>query len=59
MDMDGRSKDERDAEQPDREANDPKTAPADGPGGDEDEGGLGASSQGSPGDVEGGGASGV
>ncbi len=41
------------------EANDPKQAPVDGPGGDEDEGGLGASSQGTPGEVEGGGASGV
>ncbi|HEX2059018.1 MAG TPA: hypothetical protein VHI71_11705 [Actinomycetota bacterium] len=48
----------RDGEERD-EANDPKKAPVDGPGGDEDEGGLGASSQGSPGDVEGGGASGV
>ncbi|MDQ3951540.1 MAG: hypothetical protein M3279_01055 [Actinomycetota bacterium] len=41
------------------DANDPNEAPVDGPGGDEDEGGLGASSQDSPGDVEGGGASGV
>ncbi|HEX2057184.1 MAG TPA: hypothetical protein VHI71_02345 [Actinomycetota bacterium] len=39
--------------------NDPKTAPVDGPGGDEAPGGLGASSQGSPGEVEGGGTSGV
>jgi len=36
------------------DANDPKTAPVDGPGGDEDEGGLGATSQGSPGESKGG-----
>lgn len=41
------------------DANDPKTAPVDGPGGDEAPGGLGASSQGSPGEVEGGGTSGA
>ncbi len=41
------------------DAKDPKTAPVDGPGGDEDEGGLGSSSQDSPGEVEGGGTSGV
>jgi hypothetical protein len=40
------------------DANDPKTAPVDGPGGDEDEGGLGATSQGSPGEAEGGEAEG-
>lgn len=39
--------------------NDPKEAPVDGPGGDEDEGGLGATSQGSPGEAEGGGSSGA
>lgn len=43
----------------DEDANDPKEAPVDGPGGDEGEGGLGATSQGSPGEVEGGGTSGV
>lgn len=42
--------------QPD-DPNDPKTAPVDGPGGDEDEGGLGSTSQGSPGEAEGGGTS--
>lgn len=41
------------------DANDPKTAPVDGPGGDEGEGGLGSTSQGSPGEVEGGGTSGA
>ncbi len=45
------SKDENDS-------NDPSTAPVDGPGGDEGEGGLGATSQDSPGEV-GGGTSGV
>ncbi len=34
-------------------------APVDGPGGDEGPGGLGATSQDSPGEVEGGGTSGV
>lgn len=33
--------------------------PVDGPGGGEEAGGLGATSQGSPGDAEGGGTSGV
>ena len=41
------------------DSNDPKTAPVDGPGGDEGEGGLGATSQDSPGEVEGGGTSGA
>lgn len=41
------------------ESDDPKTAPVDGPGGDEEQGGLGSTSQGSPGEVEGGGTSGV
>ena len=41
------------------DGNDPKEAPVDGPGGDEGEGGLGSTSQDSPGEVEGGGASGV
>lgn len=41
------------------DANDPKAAPVDGPGGDEGEGGLGSTSQDSPGEVEGGGTSGV
>lgn len=41
------------------DANDPKTAPVDGPGGDEGEGGLGSTSQDSPGEVEGGGTSGA
>jgi hypothetical protein len=41
------------------DAHDPKVAPVDGPGGDEGPGGLGGSSQGSPGEVEGGGTSGV
>ena len=42
----------------DDDANDPNAAPVDGPGGDEGEGGLGATSQDSPGEVEGGGTSG-
>lgn len=46
-------------EREEQDANDPKEAPVDGPGGDEDAGGLGATSQGSPGDVEGGGTSGA
>lgn len=51
---------ERDHQDHDQDdPNDPKTAPVDGPGGDEDEDGLGATSQGSPGEVEGGGTSGV
>jgi hypothetical protein len=50
---------ERPEDREEEDANDPKTAPVDGPGGGEDDGGLGASSQGSPGDVEGGGTSGV
>ena len=45
------------------DANDPKTAPVDGPGGAEEAGGLGSTSQGSPGEggdeVEGGGTSGA
>ncbi len=41
------------------DANDPDAAPVDGPGGDEGPGGLGATSQDSPGEVEGGGTSGV
>lgn len=40
-------------------AKDTDEAPVDGPGGDEGEGGLGATSQDSPGEVEGGGTSGV
>ncbi len=51
------SEKEREGRQDDTK--DPKTEPVDGPGGDEDEGGLGSSSQGSPGEVEGGGTSGV
>lgn len=41
------------------DANDPNAAPVDGPGGDEGEGGLGAMSQDSPGEAEGGGTSGA
>lgn len=41
------------------DANDPKSAPVDGPGGDEAPGGLGSSSQGAPGEVDGGGTSGA
>ena len=41
------------------DADDPKSAPVDGPGGDEAPGGLGSTSQDSPGEVEGGGTSGV
>lgn len=41
------------------DANDPNSAPVDGPGGDEGPGGLGSTSQGSPGEVEGGGTSGA
>lgn len=52
--------DERRVEGDERDdKSEPNEAPVDGPGGDEDEGGLGATSQGSPGEVEGGGASGV
>ncbi len=47
--------DENDANDP----NDPSSAPVDGPGGAEEPGGLGSSSQGAPGEVEGGGTSGV
>ncbi|HEV2755912.1 MAG TPA: hypothetical protein VG318_09080 [Actinomycetota bacterium] len=50
--------DERDPNEQ-NDANDPKEAPVDGPGGAEEPGGLGSTSQGSPGDVEGGGTSGV
>lgn len=52
---------ENETERPeqDADAQDPKTAPVDGPGGDEAPGGLGSTSQDSPGEVEGGGASGV
>lgn len=39
--------------------NDPKTAPVDGPGGAEEPGGLGSTSQGSPGEADGGGTSGA
>lgn len=41
------------------DANDPKSAPVDGPGGDEGPGGLGGTSQDAPGEVEGGGTSGA
>lgn len=41
------------------DANDPNAAPVDGPGGDEGQGGLGSTSQDSPGEVEGGGTSGA
>jgi hypothetical protein len=43
----------------DTDPNDPNEAPVDGPGGAEEPGGLGSSSQGSPGEVEGGGTSGA
>jgi hypothetical protein len=52
-------KQERSEERDDQDANDPKKAPVDGPGGDEGPGGLGDTSQGSPGEVEGGGTSGA
>ncbi len=46
-------------ENDENDENETESPPVDGPGGGEDETGLGASSQGSPGDVEGGGASGL
>lgn len=49
----------RDPSKEANDSNDPNTAPVDGPGGDEGEGGLGATSQDAPGEVEGGGTSGV
>ena len=51
--------DERQEKDQSDDANDPKEAPVDGPGGNEGEGGLGATSQDSPGEVEGGGTSGA
>ncbi len=51
---------ERETERQDQQdENDPNAAPVDGPGGDEGPGGLGSTSQDSPGEVEGGGTSGV
>ncbi|MDQ3916080.1 MAG: hypothetical protein M3323_12270 [Actinomycetota bacterium] len=49
----------REAQATNDDANDPSSAPVDGPGGAEEPGGLGSSSQGAPGEVEGGGTSGV
>ncbi|HEX2293968.1 MAG TPA: hypothetical protein VHN37_01525 [Actinomycetota bacterium] len=43
----------------DVDPNDPNEAPVDGPGGDEGPGGLGGTSQDTPGEVEGGGTSGA
>ena len=51
--------DEKDKTGGNNEANDPEKAPVDGPGGDEGPGGLGSTSQDSPGEVEGGGTSGA
>jgi hypothetical protein len=42
-----------------KDDNEPNEAPVDGPGGDEGPGGLGSTSQDSPGEVEGGGTSGA
>ena len=48
-----------DPQQDQDDANDPNAAPVDGPGGDEGPGGLGSTSQDTPGEVEGGGTSGA
>jgi hypothetical protein len=49
----------RDPDSAQDESDDPKNAPVDGPGGAEEPGGMGSTSQGSPGEVEGGGTSGA
>ena len=53
------SEQREDPQQDQDEANDPNAAPVDGPGGDEGPGGLGSTSQDTPGEVEGGGTSGA
>ncbi len=44
------AEDEKRPDERSEDANDPKQAPVDGPGGDEGEGGLGSTSQDSPGE---------